>query len=364
MKTGDLVDALQDAGFSQYQADAYATLLELGSTSATELADASRVPTARIYDVLRDLEAKGYIETYEQESLHARIRDPELVLESLHSQADRLSSAAEEVESRWEQPAVEANRVSIVKRFDTVFEHARALISEAENEVLVSATPEQFRDLHPDLVDAIERNVIVKVSIHTDPDGPGADLPTEPELEGAVTEARHRTLPTPFVVLVDRTDACFAPHVHSLNQYGVLVDDYTLTYVFHWFFTTSLWEVWDVLYSARDDDPPRDYADFRRCVRDVKPVIESGASVRVTVRGFDIETGNPVTFAGRVVDVLYDGDGSSDGSPPLSQLAGHVSMFVETDDGTFSVGGWGAALEDVEATRVTIESIEPTTDAS
>ncbi len=362
METAELLKALRDAGLSQYQAEAYATLLEFGSASATELADSCSVPTARIYDVLRDLEGKGYIETYEQESLHARARDPDHVLATLHSQADRLNEAADEIESRWEQPEVQANKVSIVKRFDTVFEHARSLIGTAENEVLVAATPEQFRRLRPALVEAKDRDVIVKVSVHTDLEEEGAEPPTESELTGAVTEARHRTLPTPFVVLVDRTSACFAPHVHSLNQYGVLVDDYTLTYVFHWYFTTSLWEVWDVLYSTRPDEPPRDYADFRRCVRDVKPLIESGATIEVLVRGYDIESGDPVQFSGHIVDVLYDGDGSEEGSPPLSQLAGHVSMFVATGDRTLSVGGWGAALEDVEATRVTIQSVERGTD--
>jgi len=71
MDTEDLRDALEDAGLSQYQAEAYTALLRLGTASATELADACAVPTARIYDVLRDLEGKAYIETYEQGSLHS-----------------------------------------------------------------------------------------------------------------------------------------------------------------------------------------------------------------------------------------------------------------------------------------------------
>ncbi len=69
MDDSELTDVLEDAGLSPYQAEAYDALLQLGAASATELADACAVPTARIYDVLRDLETKGYIETYEQDSL-------------------------------------------------------------------------------------------------------------------------------------------------------------------------------------------------------------------------------------------------------------------------------------------------------
>ncbi|WP_435157485.1 helix-turn-helix domain-containing protein [Haladaptatus sp. DFWS20] len=43
---------LEDAGFSPYQADAYTTLLELGSAPASEIASTSGVPQPRIYDVL------------------------------------------------------------------------------------------------------------------------------------------------------------------------------------------------------------------------------------------------------------------------------------------------------------------------
>lgn len=76
MNTDDLVAVLKQAGFSPYQADAYVTLLELGATAASELADASDVPGPRIYDVLGDLEDRGYVVTYEQDRLYARARDP------------------------------------------------------------------------------------------------------------------------------------------------------------------------------------------------------------------------------------------------------------------------------------------------
>ncbi|TKX51791.1 transcriptional regulator, partial [Halorubrum sp. SP3] len=52
MDTEELLETLQAADLSYYQANAYVTLLELGTASATEVAQASDVPDARIYDVL------------------------------------------------------------------------------------------------------------------------------------------------------------------------------------------------------------------------------------------------------------------------------------------------------------------------
>lgn len=364
MDTTELRAALEDAGLSQYQSEAYNTLLQLGTASATELADSCAVPTARIYDVLRDLEAKGYIETYEQESLRARACDPETVLEDLRGRATMLESAAEEIEKRWEAPEVDRHKVSIVKRFETVIQRAEALIREAENEVQLAVTPRQYRELRPALCEALSNDAVVKVSLHTDSE----ESVDAVEFEGAVVEARHRTLPTPFVALVDRTMTCFAPHSHSLNQYGVLVDDYTLTYVFHWYFQTCLWEVWEEVYSARPTEPPLVYADLRRCVRDVEPLLSEGTRIRARVTGCFTRTGDPAEIEGEIVDVSYAGEGETRGSPALSELAGKVNFTIRTADGSdgdglggdstegvcHTVGGWGAVLEDVEATRITV----------
>lgn len=354
MDSAELRNALEDAGLSQYQAEAYTTLLQLGSASATELADSCTVPTARIYDVLRDLETKGYIETYEQESLHARARNPASVLSHLRERASLLDDAADEIEERWEEPEVDRTKVSIVKRFDTVFGRACAAIREAEYEVQVSATLEQVAELEPALRDACANGAIVKLSIHTDP----REEPTLPEpsaFEGVVTEARRRNLPAPFVTLVDRTETFFAPHAKSINQYGVLVDDYTLTYVFHWYFQTCLWEVWSPLYDSQSADPPHYYADIRHCVRDVEQLLADGVEVDVVIDGFDTESGARTKVDGRIVDVVYAGMGATSGTPSLSQLAGQVALHVETADGFVTVGGWGAVLEDVEATRIVVD---------
>jgi sugar-specific transcriptional regulator TrmB len=357
METEELRDTLHEAGLSQYQSEAYATLLTLGAASATELADACAVPTARIYDVLRDLEEKGYIETYEQESLRARACDPRSVLADLRSRADRLAEAAEEIEDRWEAPAVERNKVSIVKRFDTVRERTAEVLREAESEVQLAVTPETFYELRPALVEAVDRGALVELCIHADPDA-GDELPPTEAFEGAATEVRHRTLPTPFVALVDRRHTCFAPHAASINQYGVLVEDFTMTYVFHWFFQTCLWEIWDELYSTRRTEPPITYAGVREVVREVEPLVARGARVHAHVVGHRTGSGEPVDLRGEVIDVVYTGTANGEGTPPLAQLAGQVTLVLETDEGTLTVGGWGAVVEDVEATRVTVERIE------
>jgi len=251
MDSSELVETLEQAGLAPYQADAYVALLEYGATSATELASASGVPKPRIYDVLEELEERGYVETYEAGSLHARAHSPAGVMEDLRSRAELFESAAGEVEERWQQPDLESSRASIVKRFRTVYERASAFVDGAEHQVHVSLTAEEFQRLRPRLAAAHERGVSVRVSVHTNPGEATPDL----DFRGACSEARHREFPAPFVTLVDRRKTCFAHHPDAFEEYGVLVDDRTHAHVFHWYFRTALWDLWDTLYVATGDGP-------------------------------------------------------------------------------------------------------------
>ena len=352
MDTDELVETLETAGLSPYQAEAYVALLELGTASATEVADTSGVPKPRIYDVIDALETQGYVETYETDTLGARAHSPADVLDDLRSRASRFEAAAEEVEQRWEQPDIENAGTSVVKRFQTVLERAKAFIREAEYQIQLSVTTREFERLRPLLCDAHERGVSVRISIHTEPE---EEAPSPDRFAGTCLEARHRRLPAPFVALVDREKTCFCHHPGSIDPYGVLVNDRTHTYVFHWYFLTCLWERWETVYSDSAGSFPVAYVDIRQCVRDLQPLLESGATVSVSVEGARVDTGADITVSGTVDEALFTG--APEAPDTALRLSGRVTIVVVTDDATLTVGGWGAMVEDIEAERITVENV-------
>ncbi|RLM59246.1 TrmB family transcriptional regulator [Halobellus sp. Atlit-31R] len=350
METSSLTATLEDAGLSPYQAAVYVALLDLGTASASEVADASDVPKARVYDVIDALADREYIETYEQGTLKARAHSPAEVLEDLRSRADRFDSAAAEIEERWEQPPLEKSTASIVKQFGTVVDRARLFVENADTRVYVSATPAHLEQLREPLRRAHERGVAVHVLVHTEP---AADPPAPETMAGICREARYRKLPAPFVASVDRQSACFSHHPDAVDQYGVLVNDEEYTFVFHWYFMTCLWEVGSPLYSDRASTPPVEYVDIRQLVRDVRPLFESEATVTVRVDGTDLGTGESRTITGTVEEVqsVVGGDESD------SQIAGQVMFVVDTGSERVSVGGWNAVVEDLEATRIVVTDV-------
>lgn len=359
----DLRQILQRTHLSQYQADAYVTLVELGTASAVEIANACDVPQARIYDVLRDLEGMGYVETYERGSLHARAHEPDQVINDLQEQAESALAAADEIEDRWEQPSIENHRVSVVNRFETVAERAREYVQDADTQLLLAATVDQFLELAPDLADAIDRGVVVKVSFHPpDPDQLVELDEVSEYFEGATTEVRERTLPGPFVLIADRVGVCFAPEIvfHPSNEYGMLINDYSLGQVFKWYFETSLWEAWEPVFSAKPETPPIHYTSIRDCIRDVEPLLDEGHEVEVRVTGRATATGEDTTLTGTVTNLVHAGRRSNGPGPEsaLTMFAERATIVLDTDDGTVTVGGWGAVLEDVEADHLVVEAID------
>ncbi|WP_458208746.1 TrmB family transcriptional regulator [Haladaptatus sp. NG-SE-30] len=363
-ETAELRVALETAGLTQYEAEAYTTIIDLGSASAVEIADACSVPQARIYDVLRELEAKDYIETYKQGSLHAQARNPQAVMEQLDSQAQTLVDAKDELERRWERPTLENHTVSIVKRGKTVMEKASERISEATNEIHLALTGEQFWALKDELQVAYENGVMVKVSLH--PKSYHESLPLaefEDAFEQTVSQVHYRRLPTPFLVIIDRNRLFFTPenYQHPSHEYGMLVNDYSLSHVFHWFFQTALWEPWERVYDDRTDDPPIEYTSMRECIAAIKRLFDESEEYRIvaTVYGFDRLDRTDRTITGEVTDITYSGTPTSDGQwPELITYTERATITIETDEDTYSVGGHGTMLEDIEARRITIDSIE------
>jgi sugar-specific transcriptional regulator TrmB len=372
MDTEQLRVSLEDTGLTQYEADAYVAVLDLGSASATEIADACDVPQARIYDVLRNLERDGYVETFHEGSLHARVLDPSEVLGQLESYADTIATAAEEIKHRYEKPKVENHRVSVVKPLRAVYDRAAEAIEGAENELQVAVTPETFDRFRDDLAAAVDRNVVVLLTLTPEvrdgsdeprsqarqtPSGDFDELDREFDFEGTATEVRYRRLPTPFLVIADRQQVCFAPEegLHPTQKYGVHVNDYSLSHMFEWTFETAFWELWPVVYSARDDSLPATYTEIRDCIGDVAPSVADGRDVVVTVYGQWRESGERCQLTGRVTDVTMTR--GADGEKRLATYLEEATLQLETADGTVDVGGWGAMFEDVEARRFVVEAI-------
>ncbi|MFC4989947.1 TrmB family transcriptional regulator [Saliphagus infecundisoli] len=349
-------ETLEDAGFTQYEAEVYLALVRNGKLSATGIAEATDVPKSRVYDVLRTLEGRDLIELYQQDRLRGRALDPGSLVERLRGRAASFEASAGDLSELWEEPDLGEQEVTLVTRLETVVDRAKRAIRDAENEVQIAATIEQFDRLRPVLREAFARDVFVKLTITPAEYGGVPDV-GDREFDGVVSEASRSDLPGPFLVIVDRSRICFTPQPGTAHNFGIVANNVPLADVFHWYFQTSLWEAWDLVYTTRNAEPPITYVDIRQCVVDVAPLLHEDATIEVTATGIDPETGDARTVSGTVVDLYYTGSSAGNHYPTLPEVSGKVTMFVDDGEEVVSIGGWYAHVEDLELRRLTVQSV-------
>ncbi len=351
MDRARLERALEEGGLTAYQTDAYLTLLDRGMASATEVANDSSVPSSQVYDVLRSLEERGYVETFERDTFHARPVEPEQVLEDLRERGTLLVEAADEIEERWERPPTSDHHMTVFKSEDTVLARAEEEIRDAEIAVEVSCRREQFERLKPALRAARERGVVVKVAVDCaeDPETALGD-----DLHRIASEVRACYIPGPFIAIVDRMLTCYTPNSRASEPFGLVFDDAILSFVFHWFFQQCRWSIWDPVQPRHEF--PVSYVDIKGFIRETAALFHDGADLLVTVEGRDADTDESRVVTGVVDDLVYLGRYRRT-VPAYEDLGGIASIVVETPEGRVTVGGWGAVFEDVVAEIVRLEGV-------
>lgn len=353
---GSMKKILIDAGFSQYEADIYLSVLELTDASVADISEVSPVPRSRVYDVLRDLEQEGYLETYEQDSLRARIEDPSAVVESLKERSEQFDNAAEGIKERWEQPQIRQSSVRVFQEHEPVVTEARTQLAEADTIVHLAVSADELEAISDILAELRERGIIVRIVLHEGFDGFEEPSQFDSLYPKIATEVRFCTSLLPFVVLIDGDLTIFGVQNQRGSGYGLVVDDHIHSSILHWYFQIQLWEPWDVVYSSSELDELT-YVSIRELIRDIESVRDTGETVTVRVEGIEMSSGDRVTITGVVDDIVYmDSDAASD--QPFQQPFLQAAIIVSDGSENYTIGGYGAILEDIRATRITVLSVE------
>jgi sugar-specific transcriptional regulator TrmB len=81
-----IVEGLRKLGLTEYEAKTYSALVGMGEASAREIHEICGVPRTRIYDILRDLTGKGYVEYVQGSPSYYRAVEPDRVIEKLRNE--------------------------------------------------------------------------------------------------------------------------------------------------------------------------------------------------------------------------------------------------------------------------------------
>ena len=328
----------------EYEIDAYLAVLEHGELTASEIADRTEIPQPRVYDTVRSLADRGLVELRESRPMKIVAVDPEDAFGELRSS---FTEMVDELEARYTAPTRETEAVSLVKSRSTILRYLEEVITGAEYELAVSLTPDLLRRFRDELKRKVENGVSVELLVT-----PASRAPDPAEfdyLDVATIARARRGITTPVLAVGDGEYSVYATQDalrDDRERYGVIFNRSALGFLVSGFFGTVLWTTAETLAADGKARPfPRRYASIRRAVKDVREFDDG--DFYATVEGRDIETGEPVTVRGQVVDIAFE---------DTEEVA---SLVVETGTGPVEIGGRVASLEDVEGQVIVIGRDEP-----
>jgi predicted transcriptional regulator len=134
----EVVDSLQQLGFTEYEARAYVALLQRYPVNGAVVAKMARLPRANVYAVLSKLEERGAVVRVETESgaAYAPI-PPDELFQHLSSQFEGALQSARRLLFPLSN-GVEDQYVQNLDGQTKLFQHAHDLMHEAKTELLVA----------------------------------------------------------------------------------------------------------------------------------------------------------------------------------------------------------------------------------
>ena len=338
----DLVDLLGTVGdrvdLGDYEIEAYLTVLEQGSITASELADQTDIPQPRVYDTVRSLRERGFVELHESRPMTVVAVDPAEAFDELSTTFETMVS---HLRRHYTAPQPDDYTVSLVKSRSTILRHLGRIIEGAEYELTLSLTPRLLSRFEPKLAEAQKRGVTTELLITPLEQAPSVErFPYE---DVAKNVRGRRGITTPILGVGDGEHSIYATQdaIRSdHDRYGVIFNQSELGFLVSGFFGTVLWPTAEPL--ASDGPPlefPRQYASIRRCIKDIDDREEP---LTASITGRWVDSGERCEIKGQIVDLALE---------ETQQVA---VMTIDSEEGSVTVGGRLAALEDVEAHEIVI----------
>ena len=146
-----LKDSLSSLGLTQYESIAYLSLINDGVCSARELSNTCGMPYGKTYEIIRNLEKKGFAEVLPTKPMKCAAVDPEhvfrLVKESFLSKVQKIENCVKRSMSRKRNRMAGKPVFLMVKGRSLINAKIEALLKGAKKGVVICTTENGLRRL-------------------------------------------------------------------------------------------------------------------------------------------------------------------------------------------------------------------------
>jgi HTH-type transcriptional regulator, sugar sensing transcriptional regulator len=135
---------LKEFGLTEYEAKAYISLVESGALAASELSKIANIPYSKIYEIIGNLERKGWVESEQGRPSKYYAKAPSTALESSRvrfetSLRSSQDDAMGELQPLYERKGVqEKPDIWIVRGQDNILDKIKETLTETRRELMVA----------------------------------------------------------------------------------------------------------------------------------------------------------------------------------------------------------------------------------
>ncbi|WP_135305648.1 TrmB family transcriptional regulator sugar-binding domain-containing protein [Haloarcula amylovorans] len=349
---------LQQFGLSAKQAAVYLKLVERGRAKPATIASETDVSKSYVYQICETLEEEGLVRVNDEQSPTTILaRSPN---EALSERMDRLEETMTELEHRYDRPALDMESLESIRARETFFRRARDVIAAAESEIYLALPLEAVEELSKDLREAVDRGVMVLLTIGAEP-----HEVSEGDLEGVATAARYWIRGMTVYLSSDLGRGIIGPASVLRWSHGegeaIVVSNLSIAATIESAYLGTIWPAAEELFLQRPPPLPRTYDSIRPAVYDATLHRRRGRTVQVEAiahparKQLELEAlGEVPPESQRRITGTITHTQQNLVEPSNTDFAMECGFRVETDEGTVSVGGLGASLEDYEAEKITL----------
>jgi Cd2+/Zn2+-exporting ATPase len=201
----DVLAALTQIGFTEYEAKVYLALLADFPATGYQISKRSSVPRSMVYETLSRLHARGAVmETVEERATYYRPVPPDVLLDRHQAELATLMGGLRQGLERLYAARPEDSVWSISGR-RTILAYARQMIARSAQELYLVLADPDAEELRPEVLAACARGVAVNTLLTGQSELPCGQVLRHPPLESQI-----QGLTTILLVLADSGEVLIA----------------------------------------------------------------------------------------------------------------------------------------------------------
>lgn len=350
-----LADQLKQFGLTEKEIETYLVLLENGETIVSTISEQAGVSKRHVYNTASRLEERNLVEINDFVT-PARLRPipPDQVKQRFSHDVNQLHKSLEE---RFSPSELNLRRIEVLKSRSTLLKWIRQILTAATSRIAIALPSSLLQELRTELVDAVDRGVLVLVLLTNETEETVSDRTNA--LEGVAHAVRISRREMAIQLAVDHSYGLLAPlGILSNNSdnrsKAIALGDHQLEPVILSAFNGNEWPFSNEIYVREPDDLPKSYTTHRLAVLQAALYDQDDVDLFAKVKAYDMtgteDYNQTFDFEGEVINVVQRI------VEPTVNLP-LATLELDTGDDIVSIGGPRCTYEDYEAIRTRLEVV-------